>query len=76
MKLLSYFSAGMTFAEAVTRFNSNISYSGLLHAVTQDVSHLYGYSYRLTVYHCISLLITAKVLGVADNTDMDSSMVK
>ena len=29
----------MTFAEAVSRFNSNVSYSGLLHAVTADVSH-------------------------------------
>ncbi|KAK3083199.1 hypothetical protein FSP39_016526 [Pinctada imbricata] len=27
---------GMTFEECVSRFNSNISYSGLLHAVTQD----------------------------------------
>ncbi|XP_053386463.1 dnaJ homolog subfamily C member 13-like isoform X2 [Mercenaria mercenaria] len=27
---------GMTFNIAVTRFNSNVSYSGLLHAVTQD----------------------------------------
>ena len=29
---------GMTVAEAVSRFNSNVSYSGLLHAVTGDVS--------------------------------------
>lgn len=28
----------MSFEEAVNRFNSNISYSGLLHAVTADVS--------------------------------------
>lgn len=28
--------ANMTFAEAVTRFNCNVSYSGLLHAVTAD----------------------------------------
>ncbi|KAK2150998.1 hypothetical protein LSH36_380g05005 [Paralvinella palmiformis] len=34
--LLYYSTAGMTFAEAVSRFNSNISYSGLLHAVTAD----------------------------------------
>ncbi|XP_046378006.2 dnaJ homolog subfamily C member 13-like [Haliotis rufescens] len=27
---------GMTYEEAVARFNANISYSGLLHAVTQD----------------------------------------
>ena len=37
-KLAKCFSEGMTFHEAVARFNSNISYSGLLHAVTQDVS--------------------------------------
>ena len=30
----------MSFAEAVCRFNSNISYSGLLHAVTADVSKM------------------------------------
>ena len=29
---------GTTVAEAVSRFNSNVSYSGLLHAVTGDVS--------------------------------------
>jgi DnaJ homolog subfamily C member 13 len=29
---------GMTFGEAVSRMNCNISYSGLLHAVTADVS--------------------------------------
>ena len=32
------FSVSATFAEAVERFNSNIPYNGLLHAVTQDVS--------------------------------------
>ena len=30
--------ADMKFAEAIARFNSNISYNGLLHAVTADVS--------------------------------------
>ena len=34
-----FFSAdGMTFSDVVYRFNANISYSGLLHAVTGDVS--------------------------------------
>ena len=33
-----YISVGMSFEEAVSRFNSNVSYSGLLHAVTGDVS--------------------------------------
>lgn len=32
------FLAGMTFGQAVQRFNSNIPYSGLLHAVTAEVS--------------------------------------
>ena len=30
--------ANMTFSETVLRFNCNVSYSGLLHAVTADVS--------------------------------------
>lgn len=33
-----YVAAGMTVEQAVNRFNANISYSGLLHAVTADVS--------------------------------------
>ena len=36
----SCISVGMTVSEAVSRFNSNVSYSGLLHAVTGDVSKL------------------------------------
>lgn len=36
LKFVSSPPEGMTFHEAVARFNSNISYSGLLHAVTQD----------------------------------------
>ena len=28
---------GWNFAEAVSRFNANVSYSGLTHAVTQEV---------------------------------------
>ena len=38
-----------TFAEAVERFNSNIPYNGLLHAVTQDVS---------TVGHSVSPFVS------------------
>ena len=34
----NFFFLPATFAEAVERFNSNIPYNGLLHAVTQDVS--------------------------------------
>ncbi|ELU18389.1 hypothetical protein CAPTEDRAFT_227625 [Capitella teleta] len=36
MKFLHNPPAGMTFSEAISRFNSNISYSGLLHAVTAE----------------------------------------
>ena len=36
LKFISILPVGMTFDEVVSRFNSNISYSGLLHAVTQD----------------------------------------
>ncbi|CAH1789259.1 unnamed protein product [Owenia fusiformis] len=36
MRFLQSPPVGMTFAEAVSRFNSNVSYSGLLHAVTAD----------------------------------------
>ncbi|KAJ8321004.1 hypothetical protein KUTeg_002591 [Tegillarca granosa] len=36
LKFIQTTPIGMTFEEAVSRFNSNISYSGLLHAVTQD----------------------------------------
>ena len=38
MKFLQTPPAGMTFSMAVDRFNGNVSYSGLLHAVTADVS--------------------------------------
>ena len=37
LKFIQNVPAGMSFAEAVSRFNSNVSYSGLLHAVTADV---------------------------------------
>ena len=42
LKLIIYscILVGMTVSEAVSRFNSNVSYSGLLHAVTGDVSEL------------------------------------
>ena len=37
LKFLQQPPIGMTFAEAVQRFNANVSYSGLLHSVTADV---------------------------------------
>ncbi|KAK6166630.1 hypothetical protein SNE40_023278 [Patella caerulea] len=36
LKFIQQPSGGMSFDEAVHRFNANVSYSGLLHAVTQD----------------------------------------
>lgn len=42
------------FADAVFRFNANISYSGVLHAVTQDVSVSFSQVWQLV---CISLLV-------------------
>jgi len=40
LKFLQNVPVGMNFAEAVSRFNCNVSYSGLLHAVTADVRSL------------------------------------
>jgi len=37
LKFMQNVPAGMSFAETVSRFNCNVSYSGLLHAVTADV---------------------------------------
>ena len=48
-----YVAAGMTVEQAVNRFNANISYSGLLHAVTADVStgqHLHNCVSWLCMY--------------------------
>lgn len=42
------------FADAVFRFNANISYSGVLHAVTQDVSVSFSQVWQLV---SISLLV-------------------
>ena len=38
LKFLQQPPPGWTFMEAVERFNANVSYSGLLHAVTAEVS--------------------------------------
>jgi len=40
LKFLATQPPGWSFSEAVARFNANVSYSGLAHAVTQDVSVL------------------------------------
>ena len=41
LKFLQQAPIGWTYSEAVHRFNANVSYSGLLHAVTGEVSILY-----------------------------------
>lgn len=51
LKFMQNQPAGMSFAEATSRFNSNISYSGLLHAVTADVSPA-----KVQVYPCCLFL--------------------
>ena len=38
LKFLAAPPPGWSFPEAISRFNANVSYSGLTHAVTQDVS--------------------------------------
>ena len=38
LKFLQQPPAGWTYVHAVHRFNANVSYSGLMHAVTGDVS--------------------------------------
>ena len=40
LKFLTSPPPGLSFAEAVSRFNANVSYSGLTHAVTQE--HLFA----------------------------------
>lgn len=50
---------GMSFPEAISRFNSNISYSGLLHAVTADVSVPFPISFlRAALPHWMKSLQT------------------
>ena len=51
LKFLAQQPPGWTFAEAVSRFNANVSYSGLAHAVTQDVSYILFYNRN--VFHSI-----------------------
>ena len=63
LKFIQNVPAGMSFAEAVSRFNSNVSYSGLLHAVTADVCFLSLYSSVWSVYQSINFM---RILQVDD----------
>ena len=45
LKFIQNVPAGMSFADVVSRFNSNVSYSGLLHAVTADVCRVFSCLY-------------------------------
>lgn len=60
MSLLSWFSVGLTFDQSVSRFNSNVSYSGLLHAVTQDVS-IQTWDVNLTKFNEMYVSLSYKI---------------
>ena len=56
LKFLSAQPVGWDFAQAVSRFNANVSYSGLLHATTQE--HLFAENKEKLISSGISALIT------------------
>ena len=62
LKFMQNVPAGMSFAEAVSRFNSNVSYSGLLHAVTADVCYTTGLSAMSFLSDYLECLISSYVL--------------
>ena len=67
---------GMTFNTAVIRFNSNVSYSGLLHAVTQDVSGSIFMSSTLAGEVKIDLALFKFVLSVMTMIESWNKIVK
>ncbi|XP_023328115.1 dnaJ homolog subfamily C member 13 [Eurytemora carolleeae] len=56
LKFLTSQPVGWDFAQAVSRFNANVSYSGLLHAVTQE--HLFAENKEKLISSAISSLIS------------------
>ena len=56
LKFLTQPPVGWDFAQAVSRFNANVSYSGLLHAVTAE--HLFAENKEKLISGAISALIT------------------
>ena len=56
LKFLTNPPIGWDFAQAVSRFNANVSYSGLLHAVTQE--HLFAENKEKLISSAISSLIS------------------
>jgi len=56
LKFLSQQPVGWDFPQAVSRFNANVSYSGLLHAVTQE--HLFAENKEKLISSAISSLIS------------------
>ena len=68
-----FISGNMTFKEAVMRFNANVSYSGLLHAVTQDVGYTFVCWMPLNLIYFtlfpwwINIMITASKITKADS---------
>jgi len=55
LKFLTTQPVGWDFAQAVSRFNANVSYSGLLHATTQE--HLFAENKEKLISTAISALI-------------------
>jgi len=53
LKFIQCLPPGMTFGEAVARLNCNISYSGLLHAVTAEVRFLICCDFSLVFCYCV-----------------------
>jgi hypothetical protein len=61
--------SGWNFAEAVSRFNANIAYSGLIHAVTQEVKNSFGRQHFIDRRNMMELeysivIINIKIIAV------------
>ena len=50
----SELTGGLSFAEAVSRFNANVSYSGLTHAVTQE--HLFAENKEKLIHSALQVV--------------------
>ena len=54
LKFLTSPPPGLSFAEAVSRFNANVSYSGLTHAVTQE--HLFAENKEKLIHSALQVV--------------------
>lgn len=48
--VLNLYIEGISFWEVLQRFNANVSYSGLIHSVTQDVSYRFSLLLHIDVF--------------------------